>query len=271
MTNVTLSKLKDELDKQRQQFVLELETRSNILKDELIKRFDETRSDLQASLQKATEDAAAAKKMAAENSDEIVRLRSTVESLVSINKHQAAAIADLTERVEERTNRQLRNTLVFKGVPEPSHEKSWEDTKTVLAEAVHSSFPNLPVSQARSFFERAHRSKSEGFKNGKQGKRDIFVKLFDWNICEKLKSDFRKARMQNNGPNISCDQKYGPLTTFRRNHALNVRRDLKQRGEIVSGFISYPAKLMVRKTNSKTERYSEYDDYSKMEVIFPTV
>ena len=270
MTNVTISKLKEELDKQRQLLVSEFESRNETLKDDLLKHFDKLCSDLGVSLQKAFDDADVAKQMAADNANEILRLKSTVETLVDTNKVQAKAIAVLTERVEERTNRQLRNTLVFKGIPEPEYERTWEDTKSVLAEAVASTLPGLDVSITRRLFERAHRSRFTGIDGSKKGKRNIFVRVFNWNDSEKLKDDFRKARVQNNNLSISCEQKFGPLTSARRNHALSIRKDLKRNGDIFSGYIAYPAKLMIKKTNSKTEKYSVYDDYSKMEVSFPS-
>ena len=60
---------------------------------------------------------------------------------------------------------------------------------------------------------------------------------------------------------------YGPLTSRRRHHALKMRRELKNDGAIVAGFVKYPARLMV-KTNFNQEAYFEHSDYSKMEVVF---
>ena len=271
MTNVTISKLKEELDKQRIQLVADFDKRNEILKDELLKQFEQTCKLLNVSLQKALDDANEAKKMADINADEIKRIKSTVECLVDTNKVQAAQISDLTNLLEERTNRQLRNTLVFKGIPEAPNEKTWEDTKSVLAEACAHSLPNLEAGQARNLFERAHRSHFKGKDDMKAGRRDIFVKVYDWNQGEKLKENFRKLRSQNSDVRISCDQKYGPRTTARRSYALSIRRNLKQNGEMTSGYIAFPARLMIKTTISKTEKYHMYADYSKLEVTATSV
>ena len=45
--------------------------------------------------------------------------------------------------------------------------------------------------------------------------------------------------------NISVDQKYGPLTTRRRQLAFKLRREMLDSGEIASAYVEFPAKLMV--------------------------
>ena len=192
MTNVTLAKLKEELDKQRLQLVSDFETRNELIKEDLLKSFEKIHAELSASLQSAVDEATSAKKMAAENADEILRLKSTVESLVAANKAQSTETNKLCERIEERTNRQLRNTLVIKGIEEPSHEKSWNDTRQVLADVLAENL-NLPIPV--TIFERAHRSHFSGRNGEKAGKRDIFVRLHDWNDSERLKEDVRKLRI----------------------------------------------------------------------------
>ena len=152
--------------------------------------------------------------------------------------------------------------MIFKGIPESSNEVTWEDTKKVLAETVSKC---LNVVAPVSIFERAHRSHFAGRNNEKQGRRDIFVKLFDWNNCERFKEDFRKLRARDKNCRISCEQKYGPITSARRNYALLQRKGLKESGAIFAGFVKYPA-LMTKKTSNKSEKYIEHEDYSKFEV-----
>ena len=45
--------------------------------------------------------------------------------------------------------------------------------------------------------------------------------------------------------NIAVDQKYGTLTTRRRQMAFKLRKELKESGIISSGYVDYPARLMV--------------------------
>ena len=263
MTNVTLQKLKEELDNQRRQLIDEFEKRNESIKIDLLASFDKIHAELSASLQSVTDEAQSAKKMAADNAGEIVRLKSTIDSLVDANKVQSTEIKKMRERIEERTNRQLRNTLVVKGIPEPAHERTWNDTKQVLAESIAES---LQISVPTTIFERAHRSNFAGRNGEKRGRRDIFVRVHDWNVSEKMKEDFRALRMKNRNCQVSVDQKFGPRTTSRRNYALFQRKTLKENGDIFAGYIAYPAKLMVKKTNNKTEKYAEYENYSEWEL-----
>ena len=162
MPGVTLVKLTEELEKQRELLLADFEERHKQIVAEIVNKFDEQTKQLQSSLQIATDEASEANKMAALNLGKVERLELTVSALVESNKTQAKQIRKLTDLLEERTNRQLRGTLVFKGIPELPYEKSWEDTKSVLAEAVANTVPNLDVKGARSLFERAHRSGSTG-------------------------------------------------------------------------------------------------------------
>ena len=167
---------------------------------------------------------------------------------------QKAIVNDLRERLEERTNRSLRNTLVFKGVPSSKSlrdKETWEETSELLAEHIERvSGKKMKRDEARAVIERAHRGRFRDH----QKVADIYVAITDWREAEKIK-DFFKFR-KNAGDGIFCDQKYGPLTSWRRNEALKLRKDLKDEGKIVSGYVKYPAKLFVKKTE-----YGDYDIY----------
>ena len=93
-------------------------------KEELMDKFEEVQNKLieeiallkQDNVQ-AKKEAVEAKLIAQQNADEILRLKSTINTLVEQNIMHAKGIAELTESIESRTNRQLRNTLVFRGIP----------------------------------------------------------------------------------------------------------------------------------------------------------
>ena len=63
------------------------------------------------------------------------------------------------------------------------------------------------------------------------------------------------------------EQKFGPLTTWRQNHALEICKTLKNSGIITNGYVSYPAKLMVKYRKADT-KYTLHHDYSDTEVVF---
>ena len=66
---------------------------------------------------------------------------------------------------------------------------------------------------------------------------------------------------------ISADQKYGPITTKRRQMAFQVRKELKENGSITSGYVDFPAKLMVnipgQVTGDGKKLYKCYRNFSK--------
>ena len=178
----------------------------------------------------------------------------------------------LDERIENRTNRQLRKTLIFKGIPEKtvdnssSVKESWKDTEQILADKL-SEICDIPPAQADKLVERYHRANPNPKYKG-SGPRPIFTAFYDWKDCELVKTDFRKNNMNNPSCHIYAEQKFGPKTTMRRNMAMIMRKELKNENEIVNGYVAYPARLMVKTSTIKGAKYICKKDFSKEEVIF---
>ena len=113
--------------------------------------------------------------------------------------------------------------------------------------------------------ERCHRSSFPPIR-AKKGKRDINVLFRDWEDSQYVSNQFRSACIRGVSNGVSADQKYGTVTTARRNHALLIRKQLKREGTIVHGFIEYPAKLMVKYRPSDT-RFVVHEDFSDMAIV----
>ena len=271
---ITLENLNACLDRQKKELLEVFQKQKDDLlnelgkqKEDLLAEFDRKSNEWNVALQMVIDDARASKVLAEKNAGDILRLQSTVDTLVDTNKYQAAQIVELTNKVEDRTNRQLRNTLVFKGVREEEGEKSWDDTTAVLAKTIANIVPGLDVEEAKNIFERVHRGKPHEDGSTRRP-RNIFAKVYRWCDAEHLKDDFRKANIANPDLKVYCEQKFGPLTTARRSHAMLVRRDLKKEKKIHSGFVAFPAKLLVKYTPDRKEKYVPYDNFSNMEVVF---
>ena len=175
---------------------------------------------------------------------------------------ESTELEELSERLEERTNRQLRQTLIFKNVHEPQYEKTWADTKQNLATNI-SQCVGVTQNFALQMLNRVHRGRPNP---RKQQQRDIYANLYSWEICEKLVADFRKLNIEGK-TDIRVEFKYGPRTTYRRNQALLRRKELKEMGDIMSGYVAYPARLMIKRPGrSKTDPYEEYEDFSKIKM-----
>ena len=177
-------------------------------------------------------------------------------------KTEVSRIEKLEEKLEERTNRQLRKTLVFKGIPLKNRQETWQETEEVLREHIAEIY-DVNYEDTDGIIERCHRSAPNKNYKGKNP-QPIFAAIYDWKECEKLVDNFRKNNIADRSSQIQCEYKYGPMTTRRRNMALVERKRLKESGELVSGYVAYPAKLMVKKRGEK--EYKLHMDFSRSKV-----
>ena len=254
---------------------------SDALKDQknaIIKEFKnelKTLSDKVDKVKKTADDALA---LAKQNEANIATINASIKTLTDNHNTLAGehktlqatstakdeVIRNLEHKLEDSTNRHLRKTLVIKGVKELDNE-TWEMTESVLAKTISKATDGeTDESDAARMIERAHRSRPN---RQKKGHRDIFVKMYDWKDCEYLKQMFAKKNIKDKSFKTYCEQKYGPLTTARRNEALKARKTLKAEGEGARGFIAFPAKLMVKLPgDSRESKYRLHKDFSDMEI-----
>ena len=207
----------------------------------------------------------------------VEKLEERVKTLEKENKELKKNVNDntkdikrLEEKIEDRTNRQLRKTLVFRGVPEivrgegdAKKLESWEETEALLAEKV-AEVCGIQVEEAAKKLERVHRSAPNPRYEG-GAPRPIFAACYDWKFSEHCKKSFKDENIKKK-TKTTCEQKYGPLTTARRNLAMQERRKLLNGREIVSGYLAFPAQLMVRKTSEG--KFFYYKDFSKNYIKF---
>ena len=179
-------------------------------------------------------------------------------------------VNQLAELVEDRTNRQLRETLVFKNIAEEEGEQSYDDTKELLARVISEHCNEYTYEYALSQIKRAHRERKRNFEENqysRAGKRLIFAAFHSWDMCQKLIETFRQKCIANPAFKIAVDQKYGPLTSKRRKLAYDMRKRLKEEGVITGGYVDFPAKLMVNipgDYNAENKKvYKIYKNFSK--------
>lgn len=96
-------------------------------------------------------------------------------------------VAQLTEVVEDCTNRQLRETLVFKNIPEEGSDESYKQTKELLATVISTHCSEISYEVAFSQIKRAHRERkrSEG-QDFPEGKRLIYAAFHGCDICQTI-------------------------------------------------------------------------------------
>ena len=197
---------------------------------------------------------------------EYAAVKSSNESLevrvVKMEKFQSAALESfkaLEEKLEDRTNLQLRQTIVIKGIPEKANEK-WADTRNILAKSISKTY-DMEYKRAYSLFERVHRGGGNGFQDKKKGKRDIYALCSHWDDSEFLVTksyDVNKSKPKKDRFHIGY--KYGPITTARRGEALKKRKEVLANKEYRNAYVKFPAVLMARKDGE--ENYQQIADFS---------
>ena len=247
-------------------------------KDELLKEFKKEIDALSVKVDNIKKTADDAMTLATQNQASIARIDVEVKSLTTDYNNlktehdnlkesfagQEHTIKSLESKLEDSVNRHMRKTLVVKGVKELENE-SWKMTESVLAKTISlATNGDVDESEAANMIERAHRSKPN---RQKKGRRDIFVKFYSWKDSEYIKEQFARKNFKDRQFKTYCEQKYGPLTTARRNEALKARKELKLSGEIARGYVAFPAKLMVKLPNDSREaKYRLHKDYSSVEI-----
>ena len=193
--------------------------------------------------------------------DENRKLAADFQKISSELDKQSIQLASTRYRLEDQTNRNCRRTLIVKGVKENQNE-SWKDTKKLLCVVLFRLTQlDSNTNDISNWIERAHRGRQT--KDGsKDGIRDIHVLFFDWNCSQLILSEFIK---HGRGQNVFIEQRYGPDTTFRQNKAKEERRSLINDKIIQSGYVKFPATLMVKYSKDDT-KYVPHKDFSKIEV-----
>ena len=99
----------------------------------------------------------------------------------------------LKEELENRTNQQMRRTLVFKNIPERKDDENYSEVKALLAEVIDE-HTDITKDEALAGIERAHR---ESKRNGgtREGKRKIFVAFLNWELPQRILDEFKKKNI----------------------------------------------------------------------------
>ena len=207
---------------------------------------------------------------------EIRALQNRVASLEEQQQQHIADVKTLQEEGEDRTNRQLRKTIIFRNVQEIDDDESFKDTKELLARLISTHCEETSYEFSLGNIDRAHRESKRrpnrltGEAPTREGKRLIFAVFHSWDFCQRVIESFRMKCIRETNFVISADQMYGPLTSRRRKLAFQKRRELKVGGLITSGYVDFPARLMVSMPGEVDETgkklYKLHSNFSKHQV-----
>ena len=151
------------------------------------------------------------------------------------------------EKQEDQINRSLRNNIVLKNVE--GDEKAWEETKLVVAKILCRLEGDDPqnADSYLSAIERAHRGKRSDQQRNRSSPRTIYARLYCSEDVKNYVDKARLLRIANKNFQITVEQQFSELVQKRRNTAKMKRKELVANKEIVSGFVEYPTKLMIKR------------------------
>ena len=247
---ITKALLTDLLDKQYKKIVTEFNKTIETLKTQL----DEVEN-------RATNAEKKIKYLETENQ----KLKEALQAASTTASKNEQLINAVEERIEDRTNRQLRRTMVFRGVEEEENE-TWDDTKSLLAAEIAKVTEGVDEFEAEEMLERVHRAAPNTNYKG-SAPRPIFAAFYSWPDTVKVIDNFRSQNIAKQ-TTVTADYKYGPMTSKRRSLAMLERKKLKDNNEIVSGYVAFPARLMVKTSNRQGSKYKLHKDFSKEKVSF---
>ena len=216
-------------------------------KNDIISQINSKIDKLIADVDQIRDIAHMAETKATRNVTEIEDLKSEIYSLRDSNKA-------LEDSLEDQINRGLRSTLIFKGIKE-EHNESWEQTEEHLINVI-TRHTKLHRDAVEPMIERAHRGKSSNPK----GPRHIYVKFHSWKDSEQVKYEFIELQKKHPKIGVRVEQMFPTKPTTRRNTALLERKSLLENKSIASGFLKYPAVLMIKKDKGD-KNYTLYKSY----------
>lgn len=256
----SISELKQSNEKSKTELISKIDSVCNKIKV-LEERVDLVTSNVEVLTQRVENDIANHDIIIERLRLQIVVLQDKVEDLSSLKTQ----VDENTEKTEERTNRQLRETLIFKNIDEGKEEVTYDDTKNLLAKVI-SMHTDVSFEDVFKDIKRAHREAKKKPRDGKSrdGKRHIYVAFHSWDLPQKCIEVFRQKNINDRSFKISAEQKYGPITTKRRNLAFKLRRELIDNKTISSAYVAFPARLMISNSTDAAGKklYKCHTDFS---------
>jgi hypothetical protein len=170
------------------------------------------------------------------NTERIEALEFSNTDINELNKQ----VIELEEKLDDQINRNMRNNLIFKNIPELPNERS-EQTKelvqTIMAEKL-----GIEAEESSRFIARVHRGG-----NRKETSRPIYIKFDSDRYAEDILRKAITFNKANRDKFVNVQQQFTKKIQDRRVVALQVRKILLSNKEYERAYIQYPATLKVKK------------------------
>ena len=162
-----------------------------------------------------------------ENREEIEGLKFRLAEVSETVSNQAITIYQLHIEEEDLKNRSFRKTLVFRNIKKQQSEKTWDDTKMVLANKISKNMQDFSKEEIIKNIERAHQVTTANRNPSATSAPPFLVaKITNWDMSEKIKSSIIKANQEGISA-VFVSQMYSKTLAERGIVALKYRADLK--------------------------------------------
>ena len=175
------------------------------------------------------------------NAAAITQLTTRVKSLED-ETVKGDVVKQLSDELDDLRNRNMRNNLVIKGMPESDGPEKENTRNIVILHLADLTGEN--VDELEHIVDRCHRGGKTDPNNRRP--RNIYMNL----SASRHVDNFIDAARERRSP-YKHERQYTKAINDRRNAAMMERKRLKDNKLIVSGYVDYPAKLMVKKPGAK--------------------
>ena len=165
------------------------------------------------------------------------RIGALEEQKTTNDERKAEIIGKLNEELDDIKNRSMHTNLVLKGFPESGDAK--EETRNLVIQHL-AELGELSEEDVDETLDRCHRGGRKDNTNNKP--RNIYM-----NFTTSRHVDFYIHEARKKQSPYKHERQYTKSVQERRNLAMMERKRLKGEGEIISGYLEYPAKLFTKK------------------------
>ena len=162
----------------------------------------------------------------------------------------------LKSDLDDQVNRGMRNNLIIKGIPEEDKEDD-EATRKIVCEALATLTTEYAADDIEDLLDRTHRGGKRQRNN--QGPEPARPRNIYMNFISSFHVDHFMKAVRTEKPYFKLERQFSKPVTDRRNLAMLERRKLLTNKQIKSGYLEYPARLMVKSDGD--ENYRLHKDF----------
>ena len=149
----------------------------------------------------------------------------------SMSMKKENLLSQVEEEIEDVKNKSLRTTLIFQIISKTQSEKSWKDTKEMLANQILNVIPGFSGDEVYYNIKRAHRKPLNQSSKSKYKTPVIIAKFINWPFSEKNIPGFIEAS-QNGDTQTIVSQMYSRKTQWTKKRNIKVQ----ERNETVKSY-----------------------------------